>query len=340
MLPRRTEGEDRGMLRAAGEAAAVGFRRSAELDDFAGGLLGGQFEYLPVPGRRFAGTLRVLRLGDTTIQLAEDGAHIARAAFEPGIFGLVFPRRCHGVPPRLNGTTLKAFDALLAPGGAEFLAHAPDPLDWGAIALPASTLDEFAELAPLPVRVPGSISLLALDPAAGARLAAAYAGAAALVDDPPEILRRPDCAGALAQSLHELVASALTADVAPVAHGRATREAVRVVRGAEEFLRTHLARPITRDELCAALTVSRRKLQDAFVAVLGMSPSAYLKMRRLVLARRALLDGECRTPPVKSVALSHGFWHFGYFAQDYRALFGETPSQTLARRHGMAQVAA
>jgi hypothetical protein len=34
---------------------------------------------------------------------------------------------------------------------------------------------------------------------------------------------------------------------------------------------------------------------------------------------------------VKSIALSHGFWHLGQFAHDYRATFGEAPSETLAR---------
>jgi AraC family ethanolamine operon transcriptional activator len=37
---------------------------------------------------------------------------------------------------------------------------------------------------------------------------------------------------------------------------------------------------------------------------------------------------------VKSVALSHGFWHLGQFARDYRETFGETPTETLARGRG------
>lgn len=322
------------MRHAAGKGAVVSFRHFTQPEDFAAGLLGGQFEYLPIPGQAFSGTLRIVCLADTLFQLAQDGAHIARAAFDPGIVGLVFPSRCDGVRPTLNGTTLKATDVLLAPGGAEFLAHAPDPLEWGAIAFPTGYLEELAELAPMPGRVTGSVRLLALDPVAAAELAAAYAGAGALVDAPPEILGRPDCAKILALSMREMVASALTGDAVALAPGRATREALRVVHGAEEFLHAHLARPITRDELCEALAVSRRKLQDAFVAVLGLSPAVYLKMRRLVLARRALLADEGAMPQVKSVALSHGFWHFGYFARDYRGLFGETPSQTLARRLG------
>ncbi|WP_431303402.1 hypothetical protein [Sediminicoccus sp. BL-A-41-H5] len=112
------------MLRAIGEGAAVGCRRFAQPEDFAADLPGGQFQCLPIPGQSFLGTLRVVRLGDTVIQLAEDGAHIARAAFDPGIVGLVFLRRGHGVPPTLNGTPLQPMQALLAPGGAEFLAPA------------------------------------------------------------------------------------------------------------------------------------------------------------------------------------------------------------------------
>ena len=35
-----------------------------------------------------------------------------------------------------------------------------------------------------------------------------------------------------------------------------------------------------------------------------------------------------------AVALAHGFWHLGQFAQDYRRMYAETPTQTLARAQG------
>jgi AraC family ethanolamine operon transcriptional activator len=109
-----------------------------------------------------------------------------------------------------------------------------------------------------------------------------------------------------------------------------------VVRGAEEFLRADPDRPIQREELCTALGVSLRKLHDAFVGTTGMSPQYYLKLRRLVMVRR-LLHAPSNDPPlVKSAALSHGFWHLGHFARDYRELFGETPSETAARRRPRA----
>jgi AraC family ethanolamine operon transcriptional activator len=36
---------------------------------------------------------------------------------------------------------------------------------------------------------------------------------------------------------------------------------------------------------------------------------------------------------VSDVAVRYGFWHMSKFAADYRWLFGELPSQTLAKRH-------
>jgi AraC family ethanolamine operon transcriptional activator len=74
------------------------------------------------------------------------------------------------------------------------------------------------------------------------------------------------------------------------------------------------------------LGVSARTLHEGFRAVFGMSVQRYLRMRRLSLARSALRRGEL----VKRAALANGFWHLGRFAGDYRAVFGELPSETLA----------
>jgi AraC-like DNA-binding protein len=35
---------------------------------------------------------------------------------------------------------------------------------------------------------------------------------------------------------------------------------------------------------------------------------------------------------VTSIALKYGFHHLGYFAIDYKSLYGESPSQTLQSR--------
>jgi AraC-like DNA-binding protein len=108
---------------------------------------------------------------------------------------------------------------------------------------------------------------------------------------------------------------------------------VQIVRRADDYLQANPARPIYTDELCAALGVSASCLHGAFEATFGLSPHRFLKLRRMTMVRVMLLSGSDPWHSVKSAALSHGFWHLGQFAHDYRALFGESPSETLIRAH-------
>lgn len=310
-------------------ASVAGFSHAfADADDFSAALLGGTFEYVPMLGQAFAGRLDVLKLGDRVIQVANQGAHTARGAIAEGLTALLLPLRYTDAPARMNGAEVQRSGAFLAPGGVEFHGHVPGDVSWAALALPQAQLEALAELAPLPVRSPSEAGILALPAEAEARLSAAVAAAAAMASAPPAVLFSHDCVEGLAHALDELLCDVLTADSRLIPLPRATREAYRVVRAAEDFLDAHFGRPIYREQLCAALGVSLRKLHDAFTATVGMSPQTYLKTRRLLLARRALRREHGEPALVKAVALSHGFWHFGHFARDYRTLFGESPSQT------------
>jgi AraC-like DNA-binding protein len=64
---------------------------------------------------------------------------------------------------------------------------------------------------------------------------------------------------------------------------------------------------------------------------LVMGPIHYLALRRMHLARRALLRADSSTATVTKIATDYGFWELGRFAVAYRALFGEPPSVTLKR---------
>lgn len=103
-----------------------------------------------------------------------------------------------------------------------------------------------------------------------------------------------------------------------------------LAKRAEAWLRQNLTEPPTIATLCAALHTSERTLHEAFREHLGTTPKAYAKALRLNAARQDLLQGRATTR-VTDVALDWGFLHFGWFSQDYRRLFGETPSQTLHR---------
>ena len=62
-----------------------------------------------------------------------------------------------------------------------------------------------------------------------------------------------------------------------------------------------------------------------------MSPKRYLLLRRMHLARRALRASAPTTATVTEIAARYGFWQFGWFAGEYKSLFGEAPSTTLHR---------
>jgi AraC family ethanolamine operon transcriptional activator len=104
----------------------------------------------------------------------------------------------------------------------------------------------------------------------------------------------------------------------------------RVVRRAEEFMRTHLCDPLSVLDLCRELGVGERALHYAFQEVRGLSPMAYFKATRLNEVRRELKAASPGTTTVREVAQRWGFWHTGEFAADYRRLFGELPSQTFS----------
>jgi AraC family ethanolamine operon transcriptional activator len=104
------------------------------------------------------------------------------------------------------------------------------------------------------------------------------------------------------------------------AHWELVRRAVAVVQNGTEG-------SVSVTGLCQQLGVSRRTLQNAFQRVLDMGPLAYVKALRLKQARECLKQAQS----VTEAATACGFWHFGHFAHDYRALFGECPSDTLRR---------
>ncbi|MFN7805471.1 MAG: AraC family transcriptional regulator, partial [Planctomycetaceae bacterium] len=60
-------------------------------------------------------------------------------------------------------------------------------------------------------------------------------------------------------------------------------------------------------------------------------PARYLKLRQLRLARRWLRDRRHPSQTVTELLSGLGIWQFGRFAGEYRAIYGELPSQTFRR---------
>ncbi len=94
---------------------------------------------------------------------------------------------------------------------------------------------------------------------------------------------------------------------------------------------------VTLSDLSAAARVSERRVRDAFNDCQGMSPTAYLRVAALQEVRRKLLDAPFARDPVTRAASDFGFWHLSRFAGQYRAVFGEPPSETVARARARAE---
>jgi AraC-like DNA-binding protein len=85
-------------------------------------------------------------------------------------------------------------------------------------------------------------------------------------------------------------------------------------------------------DVCARLGVSRRTLHTACAEHLGLGPHRFLWLRRMQLARQALIAADPRFATVTGIATDLGFWELGRFSVHYKYLFGESPSATLGRR--------
>jgi AraC-like DNA-binding protein len=139
--------------------------------------------------------------------------------------------------------------------------------------------------------------------------------------------------------LSEVAENDLISDIVAILTPRALRDpprdparlgALHVVRAARRAIDPRRARPPSLADLCAAAGVGQTWLHKCFVEVCGTSPVQYLRASRMSMARDLLLDPRSRS--VKDVALQLGLLHSGRFAADYRAVFGESPSETLVSR--------
>jgi AraC family transcriptional regulator, ethanolamine operon transcriptional activator len=110
----------------------------------------------------------------------------------------------------------------------------------------------------------------------------------------------------------------------PRARDMAVRKAIELMEQADwsEFSMATLQRSIG---------VGERTLQYAFRERFGMTPAAFVKARRLTLARSELARAANGETTVGAVMAKAGFTHAGQFACDYRRSFHELPSETLER---------
>lgn len=98
----------------------------------------------------------------------------------------------------------------------------------------------------------------------------------------------------------------------------------------EEYIIANCDQPLEVTALAEVCDVSARSIFRYFRERRGCSPSQFLKSVRLQRARSNLLAADIGTSVV-ATALKAGFTSLGHFARNYRAAYGENPSETLSR---------
>ena len=93
------------------------------------------------------------------------------------------------------------------------------------------------------------------------------------------------------------------------------------------YIETHLADPLTLDEIAGVGGVSRFHMVRAFAAATGFSVMRYVRVRRLSMAARALAAG---APDILTLALEADYGSHEAFTRAFRDHFGVTPETVRA----------
>ncbi|HVY54128.1 MAG TPA: helix-turn-helix domain-containing protein [Thermodesulfobacteriota bacterium] len=127
-----------------------------------------------------------------------------------------------------------------------------------------------------------------------------------------------------------VLSNALNSSAKNMDRSRKSREWI--IRQSIDFLKYNSYEPIHVLDLCSALNVGLRTLYYAFREYYGISPIRYLRLLRYAKARRDLVKSDPDRTTVTDIAAKWHFWHFGRFSVEYKALYGESPSDTLFKR--------
>ena len=221
---------------------------------------------------------------------------------------------------------------LMLGGGEEFQFYTPETMNFICVSVPTDTLNELIDATfgeKRAFRLPQHV--IRFDDVNGAILRER------LTPYLDGIERNPGAVASAAGEkifknevlsvLLDVLASAGGADRHDLTHSTYSD----IVRRCEKLVRADAEEPVTVLDLCCALRCSRRTLQTSFQRVANVSPVSYLRSIRLNAIHRLLRSTDAEELRVGDAAARWDFTHLGYFAQEYRELFGELPSRTARR---------
>jgi AraC-like DNA-binding protein len=255
---------------------------------------------------------------------------IVHSANDPG-YATISLRTQPGPSLRRSGVEMLESNIIRRGHAETFFQQSAGPVCFGSMSLP---LDVMAAVGLATVGCdltpPKDALTVVPPPAALYRLQRLHDAAALLAEDAPVVLAQPEAARGLEQALIGAMVDCLgPEDVNEDRSGLRQHKAI--MQRFHGSIERHLDQPLYIPELCVEIGTSERTLRVCCQEMLGMSPKRYLLLRRMHLVQRALRASSRINTTVTDIATRYGFWQFGRFAGEYKALFGESPSVMLAR---------
>jgi AraC-like DNA-binding protein len=111
----------------------------------------------------------------------------------------------------------------------------------------------------------------------------------------------------------------------------------RTAKLAQECIQEHYREAVHIEDLCRVTGVGVRTLQRCFREYFNITITEYLNTVRLDAVYRQLAAAHPSEDSVTRIALQNGYTHLGRFSVKFREHFGESPSDTMAKRASREQ---
>jgi AraC-like DNA-binding protein len=235
-----------------------------------------------------------------------------------------------GASPLLwNGASAQVESLITFGPGSRVHARTEGPVHWGAIWFPINDLTRYSQaLTGEALTIPSFECIWRPPTIASRSLNRLFTYVIQAARKHPDTRIAPEAAHGLDQQLIHVLIECLSGRPINIDIWMRRRRHELMVQF-ERLVTTAPVGDVSVAALSEALNVSDRFLRRCCGEQFGMSPSHYIKFRRLQLIHRALQCADAQTLSVSQAAGRHGFRHLGRFAADYRALFGQQPSATL-----------
>lgn len=257
---------------------------------------------------------------------------VGGSVLDPDHFALLVPVRWQG-DNRINGTPVRHSSVYImaSPDGFCSRGHDRELIAVGALrSTVIETLAALRGVGPEDVRLEDG--MLELPPPVAGRLrrglATLFRRCKAWTDVPGR--QGLDPVAVRDEALGYMIECCLFAGRHLMARRQGVRRPEQIVRRAEERFIAAAWGPVSLADLCAAAGVSQATLYNAFRDVCGEPPLRYFQKRRLMQARSILTEAQPSRGAVTRAASDVGLTEFGRFSVEYRQMFGESPSVTLA----------